>query len=411
MRPIFVCLLASCGFSVTAAEQTDAPASVVDGAADASDAFTCVPWAALNIDPCDAALGTPAEVTLAAGTHVIDSDTGRVASNGGTPLALPGGLLAQTTGPMARMINLRSMNIETGAVVSVVGSLPTIFVVHGDVTIAGFVDASARLEGAAVSVAGPGGNDVAQCTASTGEDGDDSTGLGGGGGGGGGGYGGNGGDGADGHGAGHGTKGSKGVSAGMATLLPLRGGCAGGSGGDDTVPAADEGGRRGDGGGALEISALGSVTISGTLASNGTSGAAAGGAAPARAGGGGGGSGGALLVDGERVEVRAGAALCANGGAGGEGGQLAATSSSGAAPTCTINRALGGAQQADGGDGGDGGAGAAAGVNATGASAGASNAGGGGGGGGAGRIRVRARAEAPSIDAAAVVSPVPVTSP
>lgn len=402
------CLLVGCGFTVAGSEQPDALGA--DGAADAPAPFACVPWAALNVDPCATTLTDPVGITLAVGTHVLDTDTGNLTSNGGSPVAMPGGLVAQSAGPMVRAVNARSLSIVSGATLSIVGSRPVIIVVHGTVTIDGVIDASARLESPGpISVAGPGGNDAALCTTAAGQDGADTTlaSAGGGGGGAGGAFGANGGDGADGHGSGHGTKGSKGTSTGVPTLLPLRGGCPGGSGGDDGVVAVDEGGRRGDGGGGLEITARAGVTINGRLVANGTSGAAGGGVAMVRAGGGGGGSGGAIVLDGDTVQVQASAALCANGGAAGEGGQVGMVSSPGAAPTCTDNRALGGATEADGGDGGDGGA--TAGAAGTNGSAGASNAGGGGGGGGVGRIRIRGRSQAASINGAAVVSPAPTS--
>ncbi len=399
-------LAAGCSFSVDAAPGDGAPDVSLDGAPDAPEPFTCVPWTALDVDPCGATLTTPITLVLRVGSHVVDGDAGTLATNGGSPTPLPGGIVVQAGGPMVRVISARSLRIDAGAMVRITGSRPVIFVVHGDALIDGVLDVSARVDSAgSTSTPGPGGNDPTLCASATGGAGQSSSGTGGGGGGAGGAYGGDGGDGGDGQGSGHGAKGTKGAKTSDPLLVPLRGGCAGGKGGDDSVGAIDEGGRAGDGGGALEITARGTIVIGGSVMANGSSGAAGGGITPVRAGGGGGGAGGALLLDGETITLRPTATLCANGGGGGEGGQLASTSSPGAAPTCTTARALGGAIQPDAGDGGDGGAGA--GVNATGATNGASNAGGGGGGGGAGRTRFRGRAQAATIDAAATVSPLP----
>ena len=392
-----------CSFSVPASTTVDALDASVDGA---PEPFTCVPWTALDVDPCGATLTTPITLVLGAGSHVIDGDAGTLATNGGSPMPLPGGFAVQAAGPIVRVISARSLRVDTAAVVQVTGTRPVIFVVHGDALIDGVLDASARVDGAgATSTAGPGGNDTALCASATGGVGASSSGTGGAGGGAGGAHAGDGGDGGDGQGSGHGSKGAKGAKTTDPLLVPLRGGCSGGKGGDDSVVAIDEGGRKGDGGGALEITARGAIVIGGSLIANGSFGAAGGGITQVRAGGGGGGAGGALLLDGETITLRPSAKVCANGGGGGEGGQLALTSSPGAAPTCTTARALGGAIQPDAGDGGDGGA--AAGVNATAAANGANNAGGGGGGGGAGRTRFRGRGQAATIDAGAMVSPLP----
>ncbi len=394
-----VCLLVSCGFSITAGEQLDARVdAAADSAPDAFVPFTCVPWAALNVDPCDSRLSIPGALTLSSGSYVLDTDAGTL-SSGGTPQALPGGVIPQSSGSAVRVVNARSLTIASGAVVSVIGSYPVVFVVHGSAAIDGLLDASAR----GGIAAGPGGDDLGVCT--TVEDGGTSTGVGGGGGGGGGGYGGDGGDGDNGQGAGSGAKGAKAARNGSPLIEPLRGGCRGGAGGDDNVAATNDGGRAGNGGGGLQVTARATITVRGTIMSNGASGAAGGGVVQVRGGGGGGGSGGAILVDGEQIDILPTAALCANGGGGGEGGQLAAISSAGIPATCTATPAPGGATQADGGNGGAGGAGSN--PNAGNATAGASNAGGGGGGGGAGRIRIHARAQAPAIDETAIVSPPP----
>ena len=95
-------------------------------------------------------------------------------------------------------------------------------------------------------------------------------------------------------------------------LVPLRGGCPGGKGGATFTAAV--GGRVGTCGGALEVTALRMIDVSGALRAAGSGG----GAALSNAGGGAGGSGGAILLDGDVVHVEASGALCANGGGGGQ---------------------------------------------------------------------------------------------
>lgn len=382
-------LLVGCGFQSSAA-QSDAPV------ADAPDAAPCVTWDALNVVPCDQAIGAPRDLTLSPGTYVLDTDSGQL--SGGSTQQLPGALIAQASGPMLRVVNLGQLSIMTGATVSIVGTHPVVLVVHADATIAGVVDVSARVDVGGARTAGPGGDDAGGCAGASGSDGQAATGTGGGGGAGGGGFGDTGGDGGDGQGAGHGGHGGHGGVAGNAALVPLRGGCPGGHGG--ATGAALAGGLAGHGGGALELTALGTIEVSGALEAAG-----GGGGSPAlvNGGGGAGGSGGAILLDGDTVHVEASGALCANGGGGGEGGQVGAASAPGENGTCSATvGARGGMMAAGGGDGGDGGwLGATKGQNG---GPGASGGGGGAGGGGVGRIRVRGRT-ALTLDAAALISP------
>jgi len=350
---------------------------------------SCVSWPALNIAPCNVALGGRGPVTIATGSYRFDTDRGMLADSAST-VTLPGALVPQSNGgPMVRVVNASRLTIDAGATVTVVGSHPVIFVVHGDAAINGIIDASAQVDGAGQRTAGPGGNDASQCMTAIGKDGIDALVTGGAGGAGGGGYGANGGNGGNGAGGAHGEHG-RAVSDGM--ISPLRGGCHGGTGGKEFLGVGGHGGQPGDGGGAIEITALGQITINGTIRAGGSGGGVGGaGLALVSAGGGGGGSGGAIVLDGATSTVTAGGKLCANGGGGGEGGQTGMTSSPGLAATCTTTPAAGGATQADGGDGG---AGGTSGDGANGKD-GNNGAAGGGGGGSVGRIRVHGRSKAP----------------
>src|SRR3954471_15947777 len=93
--------LAGCGFRAGTA-QIDASADTSD--ADAPDAGPCVSWSALNIMPCNEALGAPRDLMLAAGAYVLDTDSGQL--SGAMTQQLPGALIAQPSGLlMLRVVN------------------------------------------------------------------------------------------------------------------------------------------------------------------------------------------------------------------------------------------------------------------------------------------------------------------
>ena len=375
-------------------------AAVPDGTS--PDAAPCVPWDALNLSPtvtpCDTALGVPVDLSLAAGAYAIDTDSGQI--SGDVSAQLPGVLILQSSGSeMLRVVNLGQFSIANGATVVITGRNPLVFVVHADATIAGILDVSARVDGTGTSTAGPGADDADACTGGFGAVGQAAqASTGGGGGAGGGGFGNTGGNGGDGNGTGLGFYGVHGSATGNMTLVPLRGGCPGGHGGATSSLTA--GGRAGDGGGALEVTARGVIDVRGTLKAAGSGGGTPG---SVNAGGGAGGSGGAILLDGDTVHVEASGTLCANGGGGGEGGQVGGTSAPGENGTCSATQAArGGTGNATGGDGGDGGSGSST-LGKTGAN-GVSSGGGGGGGGSVGRVRVRGRTTR-TIDPSAIVSP------
>ncbi|HEX7481292.1 MAG TPA: hypothetical protein VF331_26050 [Polyangiales bacterium] len=113
--------------------------------------------------------------------------------------------------------------------------------------------------------------------------------------------------------------GAAGAPEGNATLVPLRGGCAGGRGGyGDGAPSPNMGRYAGAGGGGLQLSSAFGLTV----ASSGRITAAGGGGQKGYADeDGGGGSGGALLLEANNVSVDPNAWLTTNGGGGGAGHQ------------------------------------------------------------------------------------------
>jgi hypothetical protein len=125
---------------------------------------------------------------------------------------------------------------------------------------------------------------------------------------------------------------------GSESLVPLLGGCSGGRGGGCNETAA--------GGGALQLSASGRVSVRGAIRANGAAGVKGCGF---EGGGSGGGSGGAILIEARAIEA-APLALEANGGNGGEADGVGGAGST--APTL-----VGGAGENDSANGGGGGGG------------------------------------------------------
>jgi hypothetical protein len=201
---------------------------------------------------------------------------------------------------------------------------------------------------------------------------------------------------------------------GVATLIPLQGGCNGGAGGRAN-DAAGVGGAGGKGGGAVQLSAAGTLQVSGTITASGAGGHGGlqdqvGSASEGGNGGGGGGAGGEVLLEGRDVSVMNGATLTANGGGGGEGGDSQSSGNRG-------NAGADGPSNAPSGGAGGSGAVPCAGNGASGGSASGAPGDGnnigysfggcatGGGGGAAGRIRVNA-SQTCQVNAG-TVSPVP----
>ncbi|MBW2457595.1 MAG: hypothetical protein JRI68_24025, partial [Deltaproteobacteria bacterium] len=102
---------------------------------------------------------------------------------------------------------------------------------------------------------------------------------------------------------------------GTAELIPLLGG-SGGAGGSIAQGGPSTPGGGGPGGGALQITAAGTLIISGTGQINA---GAEGGRQGTNGGGSGAGAGGAMLLEAPTVTVSVGAVLAANGGGGGGG--------------------------------------------------------------------------------------------
>jgi hypothetical protein len=130
--------------------------------------------------------------------------------------------------------------------------------------------------------------------------------------------GGGGGGGFGGAGGGGGTSwgGSGGTTYGNDELVPLPGGSGGGPGADNS--SADEYGQGGPAGGALQISATGTITVAAgaEVDANGWGGKGG----RESGGGGGGGSGGAILLEAQTVTIEGNAVVTANGGGGGGAG-------------------------------------------------------------------------------------------
>ncbi|HYX92645.1 MAG TPA: hypothetical protein VE782_13870 [Myxococcaceae bacterium] len=283
-------------------------------------------------------------------------------------------------GRPATVLAFQNLTVDANASLTFTGQKPAIVAIFGDGMINGRVLANS-------TAAQPGaGSNGTTCGARAG--GDSQTNRSGGGG------------------AGHRTDGAVGGSgfaltggaAGTADpspgAVPLRGGCPGGASGLLTATNA------GRGGGALQLSASGSLVISGVLS---VSAGGGGGGEGNNYGGYGGGSGGTLVLEGDSIDLTATARLTANGGAGGggsgTGGSRGGWGSDGATDT-SVGAPGGTAGNATAGAGGAGAAGALL------PSAGGSSSsdGAGGGGGSAGAIFVRA-SPGKCIGAASVVSP------
>jgi hypothetical protein len=287
-------------------------------------------------------------------------------------------------------------SLVVGSPLRTLGARPLIIAVRTTVNLSSTINASSASDGLGA------GGQTGCAAGERGGDGDASGSPETGGGAGGGAFGTNGGSGAAGNGGG--PRGDAGVVMNTnTTLIPLRGGCRGGSGGRSNMTNGGGGGR---GGGALQLSAGGAITFAslGSIQANGEGGQ--GGNAGNRTGGGGGGSGGAILIEGTTLNMAAVSVLAANGGAGAEGSGGSLNGSDGQDGQVSAQAAVCNATAS--GCGGNGGSGAArmAGANNGASPAGAgcaSNPPGGGGGGGVGRIRLNLTSC--TFDTLAIVSP------
>jgi hypothetical protein len=292
-------------------------------------------------------------------------------------------------------------NLTVDFPLRLVGSRPVIFAVYGNATLNDELRAnSVHLE------ARTGAGSGAGCTGRVGAIGDE-----------------NGGDGSGGGGGGLATTGAAGGAnddnsragggggnALAAGFSPLAGGCAGGAGGSTGGVTA---GKQGSGGGSVQLSVAGTLTVRSVVSVSGAAGEGGAAVAGKTAGGGGGGSGGLLVLEADALIIESSAKLTANGGAGGEGGSDAGGnrvsgndgldgSETGSGPA---SGGTGGSN--GGGDGGPGAAGTATpGNGSKGVSTGGNQAAGGGGGGAAGRILLRGVTSCPAIPTDSVISPV-----
>ena len=305
---------------------------------------------------CDTTIDTQSDLAV---------DSVVVTAPCGGPLMRPVKAITMDGGRSAVVWHAKSFSVNQGVTLTVQGGRPLIIVVRENATI----------DGTIVTYAGA-DRDCAQPPNGRTFEGNTV----GGGGGGGFGDGGSPGGGAN-AGVGQGANGNE-------RLTPLRGGCRGGSGGSGDGTKRADGGF---GGGALQMSAVGNVTINGIVSGPGGGGLAS--IEKSSGGGGAGGSGGALLIEGRVIILGADGGLTVNGG-GGAGG---ATGSALAEPGCS--GLLDSDLQASGGDGGlgttnhRGGSGGLGGARLGGSTAGQASPderGGGGGGGAVGRIRLNA---------------------
>ncbi|HVE81946.1 MAG TPA: hypothetical protein VND93_03830 [Myxococcales bacterium] len=338
----------------------------------AGGACATFPYAPSNFDPrAIAARGMAGTIALSCNAWIDSSDGGLGWCIGQPSPVLT--VITQDAGPEAMVVAMSGLTVSGS--LTLTGSRPVILAVWGDTVVSGTITARS---GAGID-GGAGFNPAGPCDAEDGAVDGTTTG----GGGGGGSHGERGEDGGNGDLPGHG--GRPGSLSGSPELVPLRGGCSGGNGGRSTAPAGA--GHGGAGGGAFQLSAAGSLTLTGTVIASGQGGGGGVASGGGGNGGGGGGSGGAMLLEAWDVFIPGGARLAANGGGGGEGSNLSSTSGSpGGDGTGTASPAAGSADVTPcGGNGGQGGAAAGAaqpGANST------SSCGGGGGGGGVGRIRI-----------------------
>jgi hypothetical protein len=168
---------------------------------------------------------------------------------------------------------------------------------------------------------------------------------------------------------------ARGGNAGNAQPKPaiLRGGCRGGDGG---TADGQHRGRGGDGGGAVYLIAVTSISITGDVFASGAGGSTDAAANGAEEGGGGGGTGGMIGLDAPALTISG--RVAANGGGGGGGGGTVGGTPGGDGSTTNWDT-----QATNGGGGGGGGDGARGTTfNATNNINGASSDGGAGGGGG-----------------------------
>ncbi|TMQ09438.1 MAG: hypothetical protein E6J90_38010 [Deltaproteobacteria bacterium] len=378
--------LTACTPSCTGAMLTSCTGPMVScalGCSEDGDAHCFGPRPSNGVDPtaADPLRGT----TTISANATFDTDTGAIIGGldrpAGTGIAAGVGYVqAPASGPGGAPLGIfvfHNLTVEAGATVRFTGARAAVLLVGDAARIAGVINAAAGHPtpgpggGAGGSEVGPARGCGAGAPGVKSANRDS--------GGGGGGAGSTGGPGGD---IG-GTLGGLGGAACMPALLePLQGGSGGGRGSPGGAASAAAGGS---GGGALQITALGSLEITGTINAGGAGGEAAAGSSTDAGGGGGGGSGGAILLEAPTVITGATAIVVANGGGGGGGGGTIAggPGDDGGTSTQPAQGGFGGELSANGGTGGSLGSPPDVGTG------GATN--GGGGGGAAGVIAIRGR--------------------
>jgi hypothetical protein len=307
---------------------------------------TCFDYTPSNFDPgtLGAALEQNGDLDITCADAVFDSTALQLSGSCSVPLQVVE--ITQPGGVDAVVIPVKSLTINGGTALHLVGNRPVIFAVFGDAEIGGRLDANAMR-------AAPGAGGNLACTTGTGANGTDQIATNpnnkGGGGGGGGAFGTNGASGGTGGWASATAAG--GTPEGEPTLIPLRGGCAGGRGGFGS--AAGSGNVGGPGGGALQVSTAGVLRVGGVIAAAGGGGQRG---MLQQDGAGGGGSGGAVLLEGRSVNLSDAVWLTANGGGGGGGFDYDSTapnaSAGNDAPVDMATGGAGGARDSSGGVGG-----------------------------------------------------------
>jgi hypothetical protein len=312
----------------------DANADCIDGCPlDATTTGACFSFTQSNFSVSGVNFGTAPTTTLNCGTTTINSSNASPFSNWcGT--APPFTIQQQPGGPDIMVVALKGLTVASGATLKLTGSRPVVFAVRGDVTVTGTIDANAS-----GSTPGAGGN--WSCGSSAGRNGTgDASFARGGGGGGGGAFGTAGGRGGEGD--SNTNYGSGGSVRGTTNITPLYGGCNGGNGGGCSSAG-------GAGGGAVQITASGTLTVTGTIRANGGNGA---GGCGTEGGGAGGGSGGAILL--EAATKNIGGTVQANGGSGGDGNGIS-NGSGGNGSTSSASSGSNGQDESGAGGGGGGG--------------------------------------------------------
>ena len=316
----------------------------------------CTTWHPRHFDAC--AIPAPPGPLSLDPTHspyVLNTTTGTLSDMSGTAIPVTTMNLLQAGGVAVRLVSVSSLEIQSGAQLDTIGDRPLLIASWSTISIDGGLDAGSHRGGRI----GPGADQ--SCGALAGGAGMDGLVTGGSGGGAGGSH------------RGMGSAGGiadapQNVSGGVplapiATPTTIRAGCNGGNGGKagpatGLLPPATSttftGG--GHGGGAIELAALTSIAVNGTVIAGG--GGGDGSIFGAACGGGGGGSGGYIGLDAPQVTIGGSASVAANGGSGAGGAPFAQAGNPGSDATPSLVGAPGGAV-APGGCGPAGGSGGA----------------------------------------------------